>query len=177
MRSVLVTLALLLAVGTAGCTRPDDPEVATAGSGPGAAAGSRAAPGGEEDSPLRYSQCMRDQGLPWFPDPQPDGGMKVSVPDGTNPAKMDKAEKACQKYQPGADENGPPLSAADLDKLRQVAQCIRDRGFPKWPDPDSHGRTTIDSKTLGADPNDPAFVKAQQECHKYAPPRPKRSGS
>ncbi|MET0236948.1 MAG: hypothetical protein ABW224_20030 [Kibdelosporangium sp.] len=136
---------------------------------PGAAKTS-VAPAGE-GSGLKFSQCVRDQGFPWFPDPGPDGGLQVSVPEGTDQAKFKKAEETCKVYAPGAGQNGGKLGAEDLDKVRQVSQCMRDNGFPKYPDPDATGSITIESSVLGVEPDDPAFQKAMQACQKYLPPR------
>src|SRR5262245_26950750 len=160
-------LTLLLAVGAAGCGRSNDPTVATVR--PGAPQATASAAG--EGSGLKYSQCMRDQGFTWFPDPAPDGGLKVSVPEGTDQTKFEKAEETCKVYAPGSGQNGRKLSDEDLDKVRQVSQCMRDHGFPKYPDPDSNGSITIDIKALGVEPDDPAFQKAIQGCQKYLPPR------
>jgi hypothetical protein len=77
---------------------------------------------------------------------------------------------------PEANQNGK-ISDADLNKLRQMAQCIRDHGFSKYPDPDSNGSTQISSRALGVEPDDPAFEKARQECQKYLPPRKSRGNS
>ncbi|TMR97711.1 hypothetical protein [Nonomuraea basaltis] len=143
--------------------------MATVNSGAPTASASAAA-GSDQASELKFSQCMRDQGLTWFPDPGPDGGMKVSVPPGTDQSKYEKAEEACKAYAPGANQNGT-ISDEDLNKLRQMAQCIRDHGFSKYPDPDANGGTHFDPKTVGVEPDDPAFEKARQECQKYLPPR------
>ena len=167
----LSAFALMFAVGTAGCTKDKTPAVATAN--PDATKAS-AAPTGN-GSALKYSQCMRDQGLTWFPDPGADGGLKVSVPEGTDQAKIDKAEATCKASLPGGGK-AVPMSAADLDKIRKASQCMRDKGFTKYPDPDANGGITIDSKVLGVEPEDPAFQKARQECQKYLPP-PKKKAS
>jgi hypothetical protein len=178
MRRTLTTLtpllALLVAVGTAGCSRPSDPTVATLHSGSPQASAGAGADG--EDSMLKFSQCMRGQGLTWFPDPGPDGGLTVHNPEGINQSTDDKAEQACKAYYPGANQKGT-LSEADLNKLRQVSQCIRDHGFSKYPDPDAKGSIQIDEKSTGIAPDDPAFVKAMQECQKYLPPRTKPRNS
>jgi hypothetical protein len=174
MRRTISAIALMLTVGMAGCARHDDPKVATVGSGtPKAGAGATA---GGQNSDLKYSQCMRDQGLTWFPDPGPDGGLGVRVPSGTDENTLKKAQEACKAYAPGANQNGK-ISAADVNKIRQVSQCVRDHGFPKYPDPDSNGSIRVDQRTLGVEPDDPAFVKAMQECQKYLPPRKGKGGS
>lgn len=60
----------------------------------------------EELAKMRaFSKCMRDKGVSAFPDPQPDGGMKIKEGKGT---EMDpgsptfkSAQKACAKLSPG----------------------------------------------------------------------------
>lgn len=153
----IAAIVVLLAVGTAGCTSQKAQKPATG-----------------ESSELKFSQCMRDQGLSWFPDPGSDGGLKISVPPTTDQGTYDKAEQACKAYAPGSGQKGT-ISAEDLNKLRQMAQCIRDHGFSKYPDPDANGGTHFDSKAVGVEPDDPAFAKARQDCQKYLPPR--KSGS
>jgi hypothetical protein len=156
---------LLLAMAAAGCATNADPTVATAKPSTTSSAGSA---GSSEPSMLKFSRCVRDQGFPWYPDPQPDGGLVVHNPDGVDQSKLAKAEKTCQKYQPGQGQQGP-VPAADLKKIQQMAQCVRDHGFAKYPDPDANGSITIDSQVLGVEPNDPAFRKAMQECQKFMP--------
>jgi hypothetical protein len=148
----------------AGCATDEDPTVASANP----SARSTATAGSGEASLLKFSRCMRDQGFPWYPDPQPDGGLVVHNPDGVDQSKLDKAEDACKKYYPGQGQEGP-IPAEDLEKIQQMAQCMRDHGFAKYPDPDASGSINIDSQVLGVEPNDPAFQKAMHECQKYMP--------
>jgi len=174
MRRGLSAIALMLTVGTAGCASHDDPKVATAGSGsPKPGAGTTA---GGQGSELKYSQCMRDHGLAWYPDPKPDGSLGVNVPAGTDENVLKKAQDACKAYAPGANRNGR-LSADDINKIRRVSQCVRDHGFPKYPDPDSTGAINVDSRTIGVGPEDASFRKAMQDCQKYLPPRKNKGGS
>jgi hypothetical protein len=169
MRRTLAGLGLLLAIGMTGCAGHDVPTVATVNSGaPSAGAGAGAA--GDQPSRLKYSECVRDRGFTWFPDPNADGGLTVHVPDDTDQTKLEKAEKACAVYDPGSSQNRHQLSGDDLDKLRQVSQCVRDHGFGKYPDPDAYGSITLDG-TSGMSPDDPAFLSAMQTCRKYLPPR------
>ena len=155
---ILSAFALALSMGTAGCAKDKAPTVATGDPG--------------EASPLKFSQCMRDQGLTWYPDPQPDGGLVVHNPENVDQSKVDKAEEACKKYNPAESRQGP-MPAEDIAKMRQVSQCMREHGIEKWPDPDANGGVFIDEKS-GISPEAPAVQKAQQECQKYRPtPRTK----
>jgi hypothetical protein len=162
---IILVSFLVLAMTTVGCARDEDPTVASANPSARSGAGST---GSSEASLLKFSQCVRDQGFPWYPDPQSDGGLVVHSPDGVDQDKLEKAETACKKYQPGQGQQGP-VPAEDLKKIRQMAQCMRDHGFAKYPDPDANGSITVDSKVLGVEPNDPAFQKAMRECQKYMP--------
>ncbi|WP_242910209.1 hypothetical protein [Actinomadura terrae] len=52
-----------------------------------------------------FSKCMRDNGVPRFPDPAPDGGILLKAGKGTGldpqSQTFKNAEKACRKYAPG----------------------------------------------------------------------------
>lgn len=54
---------------------------------------------------LQFAQCMRQHGID-MPDPKPGQGLDLRVPKGSR-AKLQDAQKACQKYQPGG---GPGLT-------------------------------------------------------------------
>lgn len=59
---------------------------------------------------LKYSKCMRENGVPSFPDPNADGGfpplIKGSAVDPESP-QFKKADTACAKYQPQSVRNAP----------------------------------------------------------------------
>jgi hypothetical protein len=49
------------------------------------------------------AKCMRENGVPNFPDPDPDGGIRIDgskIGTGPGDPTFDKAEKACDKYMP-----------------------------------------------------------------------------
>ncbi|MFB4277393.1 MULTISPECIES: hypothetical protein [unclassified Nonomuraea] len=157
-----VTLAL--AWGATGCAQDAEPTVATAGPSARSTAG---AGGDSEASPIRFSRCMREQGITWFPDPQPDGGLVVSEPEGTDRKKVEAAEEACKKYSPHGGKPGR-TDAEGIAKMRRASQCMREHGVTNYPDPDANGNVRIDEKS-GISPGDPTVKKAQQECQKYFP--------
>jgi hypothetical protein len=119
-----------------------------------------------EASGLKYSQCMRSQGVAWYPDPLPNGDMVASEPPGDDHQKLKAAEQACRKYNPVNEAN--PVSAADLAKLRKMSQCMRDQGITNYPDPDTNGAVNLD-KSSGISPDDPSFTKALAVCKRYGP--------
>jgi hypothetical protein len=170
-----IVLGLLLAVAVAGCGRPSKtPGVATARSG-AAASGSATPTLNERDMALRYSQCMRENGVPNFPDPKIDdnGNMSLDAPGGADPVKMDAAMQKCKQYLP----NGGQPRKADpqvLEQLRRFAQCMRDNGVPKFPDPTDEG-LSIDPGKLGITgrpEDDPKYAAAQRKCAQYMPVPP-----
>ena len=172
-RTVLA-LSLLLATALAGCARggTDDPGVASAGNGTPTASAS-AQPAG--NAPLKYSQCMREHGMTWFPDPKPGGELGVSMPDGVDKSKMDAAEQACRQWAPNGG-NAPKLDAAALEQVRLMAKCMRENGVPNFPDPKPDGQLAISSDQIGGGPGDPTFDKAEKICSKYRPSPPPGAG-
>jgi hypothetical protein len=173
-RTVLA-LGLLLTMASAGCARDgngDDTGVATANGGnPTASASASAATGDNADAALKFSQCMREHGMTWFPDPKPGGEMAVNIPPGAPKDKVDAAMEACKKYAPNGGEP-PKMDAAAIEQARQMAKCMRENGVPNFPDPDANGQLKIDGNKLGAGPGDSTFEKADKICSKYRPAGP-----
>jgi len=160
----LSAVALALSFGLMGCAKSGTPTVATADP---TTKSSTDAGTGSQVSPIKFSQCMRAQGIAWFPDPQPDGGLVVSEPEGDNQQKYKAAQEACKQYDPNGSKGGA-ADPADVAKMQKASQCMRDHGVSNWPDPDSNGNVHIDEK-MGIKRDDPAVKKAQQECQKYFP--------
>jgi hypothetical protein len=168
-----IVLGLLLTLGVAGCQRSAGTgRVATAGKGGNAT--SSAKPDGQTDQErmLKFAQCVRDNGVPDFADPQVSGGGGVSIgmPDGTDPKKADAAMQKCKQYMPNGGEP-QKLDPKDLEKLRKLAQCMRDNGVTNFPDPTDHG-IQVNGNTSGLDPNDPKFKAADEACARYRPTPP-----
>lgn len=169
-RTVLA-LGLMLTLVSAGCARGTDngTGVATALSGGAKASGNPTASASAGTDPgLKFSQCMRQQGMTWFPDPDPDGRMSVMVPKGTDQKKLQAAQDACKKYAPAGPADGKP-DPQMVERMRQMAQCMRANGVPKFPDPNANGSIALDRNKVGTGPGDPTFDKAQTKCSKYLP--------
>ena len=154
--------ALLVALASlaAGCAGSNSPGAAGGGSPTNVASASAVA----------YSNCMRQHGVPNYPDPDSRGNLpKGKAQDfGVSDSQYQAAERACQHLLPNS---GGSLSAASLTKClmngdgdcparlvqqaltegRTFAQCMRNDGVPNWPDPtvDSTGRPSFETTTAG----------------------------
>jgi hypothetical protein len=165
-----LALGLLLVLGIAGCGGANNAnKVASANKT--ASGTSTPKPGGtgdEQEQLLKFAACMRQHGIQ-VEDPQPGAGIKL--PEVVDPAKADAAMQACKPFLP----NGGDTKKADpaqLEQLRRFAQCMRDHGIAKFPDPDPQKGISIDPGTLGLDAKDPKLLAAQDACQKYQPAGP-----
>ena len=169
VRGACVTLALAGWLAT-GCSSGGDGSPGVASLGPGTSSASHSASAGKAD-PLKYSQCMRAHGVTKFPDPGANGQLRIAAGPGTgldpNSSVFKAAQQACKSLEPT-----PP--AADrkktYDALLKFAQCIRQHGIAKFPDPNPDGGLRINSKQGDSlDPNGALFKKAQQACQHFMP--------
>jgi hypothetical protein len=90
---------------------------------------------------LAFSQCMREHGVPDFPDPQTTAGGNAIQING-NGATLDPsssqfqaAQQACNKYAPTNGPTGRAPSAKDRAAMLAFAACMRSHGVPDFPDP------------------------------------------
>ncbi|MGW2162226.1 hypothetical protein [Nonomuraea sp. NPDC001699] len=152
------TLIRLLAMGLvlAACGAQPETRVATAS---GATASAAASPSAAGDGELAFARCMRGEGID-IKDPT-NGRFEVSS-DIAEKKKMDAAMAKCGHLLPGG-QGGKP-SPQDLDSARKQARCMRENGYPTFPDPDSSGRLKLDVGALGAGPDDPKFKAAMEKC-------------
>jgi hypothetical protein len=87
------------------------------------------------------------------------------IEQGADMAAVEAATEACQEYAPG--EGGQKPVEADpetVEKMREMAECMRENGVPNFPDPDEEGRSVIDEDS-GIDPEDPTFKAAKETCN------------
>jgi hypothetical protein len=114
-------------------------------------------------SALRFSQCMRANGVPKFPDPGPNGYQRGDI-DPNSPAAQG-AMSACQKYLPPSGHSPPtPPSVRQQELL--LANCMRRNGVPNFPDPNANGN--IQFPVGDPLPQSPAFKRAQNgPCKRY----------
>jgi hypothetical protein len=58
----------------------------------------------------QMAKCMRENGVPDFPDPSAEGGIRLDAGKlGAGPGDpvFDKAQQKCDKYMPRPDDGGP----------------------------------------------------------------------
>lgn len=151
--AVLPTLAVLALAACGGGDEPSDTAK------PAASRSSTASDG------VAFAQCMRENGLPNFQDPQPGKGMGEGVD--VNSEAFKKAMDACRDTMPAPDQaaGGGQQQWSESDKLK-YAQCMRENGVPNFPDPDPNGGFRIPD---GADPNTPQFKTAEEACAEHQP--------
>jgi hypothetical protein len=145
----LWSLVALLALVLAACTRPPDTGTATADG-------------------RQYAQCMRDNGVPSFPDPGPDGRFAIGHGQGgidQDDPKFRAAAETCRALAPGGEHRntGDP---AYVDQMREFSQCMRANGLPDFPDPDAQGQLRgVGHENQG----DPKYQAALANCRGKLP--------
>ncbi|WP_327587883.1 hypothetical protein OHA25_13450 [Nonomuraea sp. NBC_00507] len=163
-RAVALALALAaVALAGAACGNSQEPGRTVASMAPQAGSASAAAPqGGSKADPVAFAQCVRENGVPNFKDPEPGKGMGEGI-DLNSPA-FKKAAEACAEFMPAPPpQTDPNATWSTADKLKYAA-CMRDNGVPSFPDPDAGG-----GFKLNDDPNTPQFKKAEEACKQYQP--------
>ena len=152
----------------------------------GSATGSSGSSNGSANSQLvAYSQCMRSNGVPNFPDPAGGVPPKVSAQElGVSSSQLQVAQGACQHLLPttGGSLNGSSLQQCYLAGVcpqalvqqalsagREFASCMRSHGVPNWPDPiiDSRGRPLFNITVPRPPP--PQVSTAMNECERLEP--------
>ncbi|MET9514781.1 hypothetical protein [Streptomyces sp. NPDC002994] len=170
MAALLMSVALLAGA----CSGSDEPKE-TVAEVPGSESETPKATGKEDV--LAYAKCMRQNGMPDFPDPQPGGGL--GLPPGTDPNSPDfkKVEDKCKHLMGGDQEkrNGDDTWSA-ADKLK-YSKCMRENGVSKFPDADANGGWQFPETGGDVDPQSPQFKKAEKACKKYQPQNMQRTGS
>ena len=132
-----------------------------------------------EDAGLEFAKCMREHGVD-MPDPKPGNGgrgfnLRFQGGDPKNDADFQKAQEACGHILRDAIPEGDRPDPAEMrDKLHQMTECLRNKGYDV-PEPQVLGPG--DTPTAEAKPpsqemqnlqNDPDFQQAQEDCGKQA---------
>jgi hypothetical protein len=101
---------------------------------------------------VKFAQCMRDNGVSEFPDPDASGELTIDgVLNGSSldpsTAAWKQAIAACKDLQPPGFTGGGKRNAREQDAAREFAQCIRDNGVKDFPDP-INGEPLVDTNRI-----------------------------
>ncbi len=134
-----------------------------------AACGSHSSSGpassGDRDRAIAYAQCMRENGVPDFPDPDAQGRLRGAGHEQQDAPQFVAALEACRDLAPGGEHEklGDP---AFVEQMREFSQCMRENGLPDFPDPDAQGRL----RGSGHEQQDtPQFRAAMDACRGKLP--------
>jgi hypothetical protein len=175
-RARWTTFLVLGGVMLAACGGGAPAGVASLGSTTSSAVASSAGNSGPPPSPalakaqLAYSECIRNHGIPRFPDPQASGGFPSGSLDDIdqNSPQYLAAEKDCAAQAKAADM-APPTKAqqeAHMAVMLKISACMQHDGFPNFPDLTSEGGFAISPGQLDMDT--PQYAAAAKKCD--APP-------
>jgi hypothetical protein len=156
---LLLAVPFSLVLAVSGCAG-----AAGGGAAPPAAGGTGSADGlTYHERLVRYTQCMRDNGVK-MDDPvlDADGGGGITIRDDANadPAKRRAADAKCEPLLGGGDGESGKVDPAEAEALRKWAKCLRENGLSDYPDPGPDGAQRA------LDPNDPTESAAMAACDK-----------
>ena len=128
-RRSLVAVAMLALIGAACSSAPADTAVDAGGGITDTA----------PDQAVRFAECMRDNGVSGFPDPDASGELTVdAIANGssvdTSSAEFTLALEACKDLEPPG-FTGHERDDAEQTGALEFARCIREHGVPDFPDP------------------------------------------
>lgn len=124
----------------------------------------------EASSLVAFSQCMRANGDPGFPDPQhyAGGNAKLTIHIQGGDPRVQTALRACNHLLP----SGPGGSQETLAQLRtriadelSFATCMRSHGVAGFPDPTAQGELSVAMvEAQGIDVHSPQVLHVVQTC-------------
>ncbi len=175
----LAAFALLAAIVVSGCAA-DAPGVASLDDDGRDGATTEPDAGRQEGDPVKFAECMRDQGIE-IEDPEfGDGGQfAITIPEGTQREDADdamKAMQACKEFMPNGGEP-PQLDPEQQAKMREFAECMRRNGIEEFPDPGPGGGLEINGDEDAFDPMSQEFKAAQDACRDELPVAPGGPGA
>jgi hypothetical protein len=139
----------------------------TACGGSSSSAGTAAS--ADQQQGIEYAQCMRDNGVPDFPDPNADG--RFSLTHGGDGVDQDDptfraAAETCRELAPGGEHQnvGDPTY---VEQMRSFSRCMRENGLPDFPDPDANGQLQLPHGEGGY--GDPKVEAAMEKCREKLP--------
>jgi hypothetical protein len=104
------------------------------------------------ESAVKFSECMRDNGVAEFPDPDASGELTIdgvlngSSLDPESPAWRNAAA-ACKDLEPPGYTGDDELTPEEQEGRLAFAQCMRDNGVEDFPDP-VEGEPLVDTRKI-----------------------------
>jgi hypothetical protein len=95
----------------------------------------------DQDKAVKFAECIREHGVPHFPDPDAKGDFVFGID--VSPAVWKKAVDACKNLQPPGALSGKRSPKQQSAALR-FAACIRRHGVKDFPDP-VNGEPLVDT--------------------------------
>jgi hypothetical protein len=88
---------------------------------------------------------------------------------GKGSPRFNAAQRACKSLLPkgGLPAQTPAQSAAILEQMRKLSECMRAHGEPNFPDPTTNGLHI--GPNSGIDPSSSQFQTARKDCKRYSP--------
>jgi hypothetical protein len=120
----------------------------------------------------RYSACMRTHGVTNFQDPHVStNGNSVAIAIHVDPAitgspAFKSAQRKCGHILPiGNESTNQGQTRSQTDATLAFAKCMREHGFPKFPDPNSQGQLSPSALSqAGINLQQPAIKPAAYAC-------------
>ena len=122
------------------------------------------------ENAVKFSDCMRDNGVSEFPDPDASGGLTI---DGVlNGSSLDpstpvwkQAMGACKDLQPPGFMGDEEVTAEEQEARLEFAQCIRDNGVKDFPDP-AKGEPLVNTNLIpsSAEPGGMSILNAAMQA-------------
>lgn len=117
---------------------------------------------------LAFSQCMRADGVPSFPDPQrfADGNVKLTIHGyGNGSPQFRTALSACNHLLPAGRGGSERRTRAQLADELSFARCMRRHGVGNFPDPTAQGDLSVEMvQAAGIDVHSAAVLRVVQTC-------------
>jgi hypothetical protein len=161
-----ITATAALALLTAACGGSPS---STGADGSPSAAETASSPPASVSPALAFARCVRDHGVPGYPDPGSDGSEPASAKQiAASDPRFPAAQTACVHLLPNGGQQTNSQIQADLGNAVRFAGCMRSHGVPNWPDPTNDGgRIRFDvfgGSVPGLDPNSPQVMAAVNKC-------------
>jgi hypothetical protein len=127
---------------------------------------------------LAYLSCLRKAGVKVHePTGAGERGVGIEVPRGISEGRMKEIESDCARKTGGGPGSGPQLSKAQqaefLDQALKFSRCMRAHGVDmNDPKVEPGGGLSLGIDGSKANPDSPAFQRAQRACESLMPRKP-----